>query len=630
VAERIAGTGPSLYRFTADENHTLFKLRYRGSIKEPLKLIADDYGDVLEGSAGLITREGAFLGGSSFWYPVTAHYSLTFSMRTHLPAGWRSVSQGRALGTSGQDGWEELSPQDEIYLIAGRFQRYTAAASAAEAQVYLRQPDEELAGRYLQATAKYLDLYSDLLGPYPYQKFALVENFWESGEGMPSFTLLGPKVIRLPFILHSSYPHEILHNWWGNSVYVDYANGNWSEGLTSYLADHLIKEQQGLGSSFRRDVLQRYADYVAGEEDFPLNRFLGPHGQTSRAVGYGRAMMFFHMLSEELGDTLFREGLRRFYRDNRFKTAGYRELQQAFENTAGTELSGIFRQWTTRVGAPALKISELAITRSGNRYLLEGVLQQVQNEQPFRLRVPIGILLQGEEQPRLLHVDMTRRKQRLRLEFEHPPLWLSVDPLFDLFRQLDPGEIPSSVGQLFGSEKLTLVLPSSAPAQELAAYQKLARAWAARHAGIEILWDKELRDIPNDGMVWLFGRHNSLAMHFLALTSEQPLQLEQEHLQLGDRSYSLRDHSFAVTGRSPHTVGWISAHASDLVPLLARKLPHYGKYSYLVFNGEDLRNVGKGQWPLTDSALTVRLPAAGDSRPLPPPEHSPLTDLISP
>ena len=71
-------------------------------------------------------------------------------------------------------------------------------------------------------TAQYLEMYRQLIGPYPFAKFALVENFWETGYGMPSFTLLGPQVIRFPFILHSSYPHEILHNWWGNSVFVDW------------------------------------------------------------------------------------------------------------------------------------------------------------------------------------------------------------------------------------------------------------------------------------------------------------------------------------------------------------------------------------------------------------------------
>jgi aminopeptidase N len=108
--------------------------------------------------------------------------------------------------------------------------------------VLLREPDAPLARKYLAATHRYLALYDELIGPYPYKKFAMVENFRQTGYGMPSFTLLGSRVIRFPFILSSSYPHEILHNWWGNSVYVDYDSGNWSEGLTSYLADHLIRE----------------------------------------------------------------------------------------------------------------------------------------------------------------------------------------------------------------------------------------------------------------------------------------------------------------------------------------------------------------------------------------------------
>ena len=52
-------------------------------------------------------------------------------------------------------------------------------------------------------------------------------------------------MIRLPFIPYTSYRHEILHNWWGNGVYVDWEEGNWCEGLTSYGADHAAKEEQG-------------------------------------------------------------------------------------------------------------------------------------------------------------------------------------------------------------------------------------------------------------------------------------------------------------------------------------------------------------------------------------------------
>ena len=34
---------------------------------------------------------------------------------------------------------------------------------------------------------------------------------------------------------------------------------------------------------------------------------------------------------------------------------------------------------------------------------------------------------------------------------------------------------------------------------------------------------------------------------------------------------------------------------------LARKLPHYGKYSYVAFKGDEPTNDAKGQWPVLGS-----------------------------
>jgi hypothetical protein len=193
------------------------------------------------------------------------------------PDGWQLVSpgSGSARDASGQARWRSTTPVDELHIVGGALTRYSRQAGAVSAEVFLRQPDAALAAKYLEATARNLEMYRTLIGPYPYEKFALVENFWETGYGMPSFTLLGSQIIRFPFILTSSYPHEILHNWWGNGVFVDYASGNWCEGLTAYLADHLYKEQQGQGAEYRRDTLKKYRDFVA------------------RCAGYSRSPNFF-------------------------------------------------------------------------------------------------------------------------------------------------------------------------------------------------------------------------------------------------------------------------------------------------------------------------------------------------
>ena len=263
-----------------------------------------------------------------------------------------AAGNGTSRDAQGRARWESHGPVDEITLVGGPLVPYRDAAGAVEALVYLRQKDDALAAKYLQATAQYVEMYRGLIGPYPYGKFALVENFWETGYGMPSFTLLGSQVIRFPFILTSSYPHEILHNWWGNSVFVDYESGNWCEGLTAYLADHLIQEQRGKGEDYRRDTLQKYRSYVKDGRDFPLAEFRSRHSAATEAVGYGKTMMVFHMLRQKLGDEGFRKWAGGFYRDYRGKQASFGDVRESMESGARRRTSAGSSRTTWASPAP--------------------------------------------------------------------------------------------------------------------------------------------------------------------------------------------------------------------------------------------------------------------------------------
>jgi hypothetical protein len=52
-------------------------------------------------------------------------------------------------------------------------------------------------------------------------------------------------------------------------------------------------------------------------------------------------------------------------------------------------------------------------------------------------------------------------------------------------------------------------------------------------------------------------------------------------------------------------LGWLAADSAAALRGLGRKLPHYGRYSYLAFTGTQPNNVLKGQWPVVDSLLSV-------------------------
>jgi hypothetical protein len=144
-------------------------------------------------TTGVVSKEGVYLAGSGFYYPHFGKELLEFTLEIAQPEGWHVISQGNGTsrGPDGRARWESHGAMDEIYLVGGPLHVYREQAGAVEALAYLREKDDALAAKYLQATAQYVEMYRGLIGPYPYGKFALVENFWETGYGMPSFTLLG-------------------------------------------------------------------------------------------------------------------------------------------------------------------------------------------------------------------------------------------------------------------------------------------------------------------------------------------------------------------------------------------------------------------------------------------------------
>lgn len=595
-----------------------FVLKFGGEVYHPLAPVGDETARGARDTPGTISEEGVFLSGGSHWYPEFGEGLITFDLEVNLPRDWDVVSQGERMLHELTDGskrvrWRCPYPQEEIYVAANRFFEFSRSSRDVQALVFLRQPDRELADRYLVATGRYLNMYDGLIGPYPYKKFALVENFWETGYGMPSFTLMGPKVIRFPFIIDSSYPHEILHNWWGNGVFPDPESGNWSEGLTAYLSDHLIQEQRGTASQYRRDTLQKYTDYVSQEKDFPLSQFRSRHSSATEAIGYGKALMFFHMLRMELGDQDFVNGLRDFYQNNKFEFASFDDIRKSFETVSGKNLGRMFAQWVDRPGAPQLKISDIQVRNEKDEYIVQALLEQVQEGEPYLLNVPVAITAEGQNQAYQTTVRMTEERQNVEFRMRHTPLRIDVDPEFDVFRRLAREEIPPALTQAFGAKRLTIVVPSSAGDALAKAYVQFAQSWTKSGPEVvRVMKDSEIAALPTDTSVIILGWENRFSSQILPELAKHGVAVNAESLTIGKDTFPRTKNSFAITVRHPKennlTLTWIAGDPAEAVLGLARKLPHYHGYSYLVFKGDEPTIVSKGYWPALQSPLTVFIP----------------------
>jgi len=609
------------YRLIPDKGRKKFHFSYSGQINFGFRQNAQDYARSFSESDGIISSSGVYLSASSFFYPYFENNSFSFKAAISIPKDFSCITSGiRLIKKDGFEVWQEEMPVDELTISCGKFKEYSLKDGERNYYAFLLNEDKELADRYLETTQKYVNFYSSLLGEYPYKKFALVENFWETGYGLPSFTLLGSKVIRLPFIISSSYPHEILHNWWGNGVFVDYSSGNWCEGLTVYLADYLIKDNKGKGREYRRDILKKYRDYVIKKNDFPIRDFVSRHSSAQEAVGYGKAMMFYHMLRNKLTDEVFLNGLRDFYKTNLGEKASFDDLRKSFEKVSGLDLKTFFNQWIDRIGTLKLSLENVLLNYESGLYKVSFQLKQKDSSNYSNLDIPVVFYFNKGIEKKML--SMSSLEGSWEFSFRDKPLAIAIDPDFELFREISPLETPPALSGLLGEKNPYIVLPCNS--KDSSFYSSLADSWNMDEENKPIIVnDCSISSAPQKAS-WYFGFENKFHPLLHEYLKQYGASLNEKYFFDGkenvDISSATMVFSFYDQIDPSRTVAYILSNSPQSMSKIARKLPHYGKYSWLIFdeNGNILKT---GIWekevsPLKVEFSDITLPLNTKSNPL--------------
>lgn len=412
----------------------------------------------------------AMLMPGSLWHPEVQMGQNTYELSVFAPAGIKAVTQGALNGFTDNSNltvssWSVHQPVGRLGLCLARYALEEFRDGPVPVQTFLLEGSRQLAGTYLAASAKHLRFYQDLHGPYPLEKFAVVENPLPTGYGFPSYTLLGSQVLALPFIPETSLRHEIAHAWWGNGVLVDSSQGNWCEGLTTYVADYLAQAEASpkAAKAYRVKTLRAFADLARQGGDLPLSRFGSRFSPASQAVGYGKALFVFHMLRGFVGDEPFWQGLRRIYADKLFKDASWEDFRRTFAGQEGFDEATsrtFFSQWLTRTGGPKLAITraETTVNPSGGFTVRATIAQE---GQPYLLKLVLAVETDAGTTQQSFILDGMEKD--LVLDVPGKPVRLALDPGADCFRVLDPAEVAPSVNSVKGAANLTVIVADSAP-----------------------------------------------------------------------------------------------------------------------------------------------------------------------
>lgn len=585
------------------EERIKIEVHYGGVIFDSLTVPEFSRTSIADQTTGLIEERGAFLSEESFWYPSFEGYLHSFRLTTTTPAGYETVSQGRRIsrdeaGDKVITVWKSNCPGDVIYLVMGKWDVTVLHHNGIKIYAFFFHETNELVETYLEKSASYVDMYEDMIGPYPYGKFAIVENFFPTGYGMPSFTLLGSSVIRLPFIVYTSLGHEVLHNWWGNGVFVDYESGNWCEGLTTYLADHLYKEKQSAekGIEYRKNLLRDYSVYVTETNDEPVRTFTSRTTPATRAVGYGKVAMIFHQLKRYLGEVKFERALRILFQRFLFEKASWEDIQNVFSEVGGEDLSWYFSQWVDRGGAPTIELEKVRARKEDGRYVVSFRLKQIiDGENLYKLFVPVELETENGLVEEL--IVLSDFAQGFEIRTESPPRKLLIDQGYDVFRRLDPMEIEPTISMALGDKNAIIVIPSSSAEEENDRYREVAQALRGKEEQVRILPDEELTESDiRTRSLFVIGRPevNSVARRFSADLPEG-FSVEGGKLRINGMEIA-EPASVVIVLRNPYNskkaITLFSGSSLEEILAPSRKIVHYGNYSYLSFHGGKIGEKG--------------------------------------
>ncbi|MBH0191375.1 MAG: hypothetical protein HP492_06365 [Nitrospira sp.] len=601
---------------------------YRGTIDDPPKEPRHLRFVTPSETAGHIGPEGVYLSSESQWYPDIEGSLSAYRLTALVPQGWSVVTQGQKTeettdGEHVSSTWVISDRSEALTLVANKFAIKSRAwksrnGKSIELATYFFPDNAGLADEYLDATSNYLDAYIPILGEFPFEKFAVVENFFASGLGMPSFTLLGSGSIKRHYVQPYALGHEIVHSWIGNSVFNRADQANWVEGLTTYLANYYWHEwthDDRQAMEQRRLMLQGYNVHVAPDQDYPVAAFVRKSDERDNAIGYHKSAFVFHLLRREIGDEAFWRGLKTFVSRYRNRAADWANIEAVFAEESRRDLRWFFEQWVERGGAPSLSFGDAAayrVTGTDGRDVWRLAVRIQQGGRPFRLAVPVKIVMNNGTETRWVSLGLSA-EHTAEFTLQDQPLLVQLDPELMAFRRLARKQLPPMLNGYVTDRHRTVVKAFTDPASPL--QQVITRITDQE---TQLPESQRTRVLPIDGgplppegsvLVLAGPDQQSLVQSIVRESCGNLAVLGSEGFQIDGQTHSGPSAAALLSCRRADVPGSVVTilygGTSQAVAKVSRFLFYYGWQSYVIFN--DGAAVKRGLWQNEPEMKEVRI-----------------------
>jgi aminopeptidase N len=422
---------------------------------------------------GLIIRENvhgepaAFVDNwpnrTRFWLPSVDHPADKATVRytVHAPAAWKVIANGHlaagptptpadAIGPKEDRRswtWEvgvPISPYNMVIGAAdlevrtvglaacGRAPAVRRADGCVEVTYWVYPQDVERAEPSFRRAAEMVDHFTEVVGPFPFEKLANVQSATRFG-GMENASAIfySERGIAEGRNIEGTVSHEIAHQWFGDAVTEASWHHLWlSEGFATYFGAQFFEAADGV-EAFRARMEQS-RQRVLGSEN--ANRpVYDPEERNLFALlndnNYPKGGWVLHMLRGIVGDDAFFDGIRAYYARHVHTAVLTEDFQKAMEGVAGQDLSWFFQQWIYQPGYPTFETEWTWTAGDGPDGFVDLTVRQVQRADWPTFRVPVEVELTAGGRTVRERIEVRERETTVRLGWTGPrPDQVVLDP----------------------------------------------------------------------------------------------------------------------------------------------------------------------------------------------------------
>lgn len=233
-------------------------------------------------------------------------------------------------------------------------------------------------GRFsLDLAAKTLDFYEKTFdSPFPLPKMDMIAIPDFSAGAMENWGLITYRVVDVLIDekvsgaatkqrVAETVQHELAHQWFGNLVTMDFWDGLWlNEGFATWMSwyscnifypDWKVWEgyvTDNLASALSLDSLRS-----SHPIEVPVKR-ADEINQIFDAISYSKGSSVLRMISKQLGEDVFMEGVRQYLKKHAYGNTQTGDLWHALSEASGKDVEKVMDIWTKKVGFPVVTVTE--------------------------------------------------------------------------------------------------------------------------------------------------------------------------------------------------------------------------------------------------------------------------------